>query len=155
MLDNTPSAEQKESDPNTVGKIFLKLGIPENVVTEAIDDFSVSLSNDVSNMASKLSQSIAYKVTYAISFLIYFIILLLLLSLVFRVVNLFAKVPGINFVNKTLGLLFGLLLGYFVVTTASYILPKLGLFITEDIIDKTHVLKLITNFNPLSLIAGV
>ncbi len=154
-----PEAESvsgnNEANPDTVGNIFLKLGIPKNVVTDSINEFSGELSRDINNAASNISRSISYKVTYAVSFLIYFVVLLLLLSLIFKIINLAAKIPGINFVNKAFGLLLGFLLGYLFIIFASYILLKLGLFITEDAVSKTYVLRLITNFSPASLITGV
>ncbi len=152
--ENNEAVASEQKKPSEIGEIFLKLGIPENLVTDVIDDFSESLSSNVTNVATELSQSVAYKITYAVSFLVYFIILMLLLSLAFKLVNLAAKIPGINFVNKTLGLLFGLLFGYLLVVTISHIMLTLGIFITDDIIAETYVLKLIRNFNPLTLIIG-
>ncbi len=146
--------EAKDTNPGEIADIFLKLGIPEDFVTDALDDFSDSLSRDVKAMTTKLSQSIAYKITYAVSFVVYFIILLLLLSLIFKLVNVIARIPGINFVNKTLGFLFGLIFGYLLIIALSYIMLKLKIFITDDIIAKTYVLSFITNFNPLAFIVG-
>ncbi len=155
----TPETEtipdENGASADTLGSLFLKLGIPKNVVTDSIEEISGELSRDLSSMVSNISHSVSHKVTYAILFLIYFVILLLVLSLVFKIINLASKIPGINFVNKAFGLILGILLGYLFIIFTSYILLKFGLFITEDAVSKTYVLKLITSFNPASLITGV
>lgn len=142
------------SDPSAVGEIFLNLGISEHIVSDAISDFTSAMSKSIIEPIVAVTNSIAYKITYAALFVIFFILSLLILSLLFKILNLASKIPGLNFINKTLGLILGLILGYLIVVALSYIMLKLGIFLTDDIIRETYILKFVMNLSPASLISG-
>jgi uncharacterized membrane protein required for colicin V production len=136
----------------TISQMLLKIGIPQNAVTEAVGNFDWSTDEKINGAIDGISGAIAQKVTFAVSCLLYFILLLILLSLLVRLVNLITKIPGLNFINKTGGLILGLLLGYITLTITVTILTNTGILLSKDIVDKTVILRNISGFNPFFLI---
>ncbi|MBR5543718.1 MAG: CvpA family protein [Oscillospiraceae bacterium] len=134
-----------------IKEIFVNMGIPENLVSDAFTDISKSLSMSFQEPLKLLTNSISYKLTFAVLFIIYFILLRLLLSLLFKLLNLASKLPVINFINKSLGLISGAILGYLIVVFLSFILVKFGLFLTESVVSETIILKHLIAFSPISL----
>ena len=62
-----------------------------------------------------LATSIATVVLQALVYLIVFILIWLLVFLLFQTINLIAKVPGLNFINRMAGMTIGVLMGICVV----------------------------------------
>jgi len=139
------TAELKESnkptDLSAISKLFTDIGLPDTLVSDAISDFTEAMSKSIMEPIIAMTSSIAYKITYSVLFVIYFLLSLLVFSILLKVLNLAAKLPGINFVNKALGLILGLIFGYLTLIALSHILLKLGIFLTGDLIEETYILK--------------
>lgn len=146
-----PDSEAEVTE--TLGGAFKEIGIPRGAIQSFFNDFVINLTDSLEHIVENASKSIGYKLTYAILFLLYFLLLYLLLRLAAKLVELLAKIPGINFVNKTLGLLLGLISGYLVVLILSFILTTTGVFLTPQLVSETYVLQYLVNFSPLSLFA--
>lgn len=147
METNSESAPQT---PGEYSELFKKLGIPESIVTDATGEISKVIAQSFTEPLKALTHNIAYKITRTILFVIFFLILLLVISLLLKIVNLASKIPGINFINKFLGLILGLVLGYLIVIILSFILTKTGTFLTDEILEQTVVLKLLCSVFPLN-----
>ncbi|MBR3847835.1 MAG: CvpA family protein [Oscillospiraceae bacterium] len=142
-------SEPAPQSPGEYSEFFKKLGIPESIVTDATGEISKVLTQSFTEPLKALTHNIAYKLTRTILFVIFFLILLLVISLLLKIVNLAAKIPGLNFINKLLGLILGLILGYLIVIILSLILTKTGTFLTGEILEETVVLKFLCSFFPL------
>ncbi len=140
VSDENPAPSEEE-----INGVLSELNLPDGLVFDAISDFANSVEDKAEEAFSTISESIAYKATYAVSFLIYFIVLVLLLNLLFGVINKLSKIPGINFINKSLGFIFGFFLGAAIIVVLSFILAKFNFVINEEIIEQTHLLKFILN----------
>ncbi len=112
--------QEAASDPAAVGEIFLELGFSENIVRDAISDFTAAMTKSIAEPIVAMTNSIAYKLTYSVLFVIFFLLSLLVLTLLFKILNLASKIPGINFINKTLGLILGIILGYLILVALSF-----------------------------------
>ncbi len=150
----TLSPQEAASDPSAVGKIFLELGFSENIVSDAISDFTDAMTKSIVTPIVAMTNSIAYKITYSVLFVVFFLLSLLVLTLLFKVLNLASKIPGINFINKTLGLILGLILGYLILVALSYVMLKFGIVLDDSIIGKTYLLKHILSFSPVAFFSG-
>ncbi len=150
-----PSAFDGESniDTDSLGKSFTDFGIPKKIVEDSFDDLKTTLTQSITELLSSLTDSISYKITYSVVFLISFLLSLLIYTLLFNLLNLTAKLPVLNFVNKFLGLILGLIFGYLVVMILSFILLKFGIVLSDEIIEKTFIIKYIMNFSLISVIA--
>ena len=133
-------------------EFLTSLGLPTGIVLDTVSDLAESLSKSFIEPIKVLSNTVSFKITYAILFIIYFIVLRILLFFVFKLFNLTAKLPVVNFINKSMGLIFGAVFGYLIIITLSFILIKSGLFLTRDIIYETSVLKYLIHCFPLSFL---
>ncbi len=137
---------------DTSSSLLLKLGLSSESLETAIADLKQNAAASVEGVVSSLSSSVSVKATYTISFIIYFIICLLIFSLLARVLNLAAKLPVINFLNRTGGFIIGAIWGYLVILVAASLLAKFRILITPELCEQTVVLNFILTKNPLSLL---
>lgn len=144
-----PSSEAEMTD--SLGSALSEIGFTDSLLSSFFSDFAINLSDSVEQIVNNASRTIGYKLTYALLFLFYFLLLYLVFRILGKVIQLLAKIPGINFFNRTFGLLLGLFFGYLTVSAVSYILSITGIILTPQLIANTYVLRFIMNFNPLSL----
>ncbi|MBQ2840749.1 MAG: CvpA family protein [Oscillospiraceae bacterium] len=143
----TPSQATSEAKD-----IFLSLGISDSIINDAISDFTAAMTKSIVEPLVAMSNSVAYRITYYVLFVIYFLLSLLVVSLLLKIVNLASRVPGINFVNKTLGLILGLIMGYLIIMVLSHLLVKFGILLNDDILNDTKLLNALIRFSPTMLI---
>ncbi len=152
MSQNTSVPPSSEAEVTTsLGLALSDLGFTDSLLSSFFNDFVINLSDTVEQIVNSAAHTIGSKLTYALLFLIYFLILYLLLRIVAKFVHLLAKIPGINFFNRTFGFLFGLFFGYLSISAISYILSITGILLSPQLIAETTVLRFIMNFNPLSM----
>ena len=150
-------APQDENTEDVQGEdisssLLLKLGLSSASLETAIADIKRNAADSVQGAVSSLSSSVSVKATYTISFIVYFIICLLIFSLLARVLNLAAKLPVINFINRTGGFIIGAVWGYLVILVSASLLIKFKILITPELCEQTVVLNFILTKNPLSLL---
>ncbi|MBQ7053621.1 MAG: CvpA family protein [Oscillospiraceae bacterium] len=146
--------QEAASDPTAVGDLFLDLGFSENIVHDAISDFTEAMTKSIVTPIVAMTNSIAYKITYSVLFVIFFLLSLLVLTLLFKILNLASKIPGINFINKTLGLILGIILGYLILVALSFVMLKFGIVLDSETVNKTFLLKNILSFSPITALSA-
>lgn len=142
------SADGAPQSPSEYSDTFREIGVPDGIVSDAVGEISKTISKSFSEPLNALTHNIAYKITRAVLFVVFFLILLLLTSLLLKLVNVAVKLPGLNFINKSLGLILGLLLGYLIVVVLSFALLRLGILITTEDLYHTHILKFFFSLFP-------
>ena len=103
----------------------------------------------LSAVVSTALKSAAYAVVYVVSFLL----LLLLLRLVLTPLHLFTKLPVVHGVNALLGGVLGLVKCALLLFLAVWVLQKLQLLVTPELVNKTVLLKFFAQNSPIDLIA--
>ena len=103
----------------------------------------------LSAVVSTAVRSVAYAVVYLVSFLL----LLLVLRLALSPLHLFTKLPVVHGINALMGGVLGLVKGALLVFLAVWVLQKLQIFITPEIVNKTVLLKFFAQNSPMDLIA--
>lgn len=153
-VEASKAEEPRDADgiSESISKMLIKIGIPQDTVTEAVGSFSFDGENSISGAITDISDTISQKITYAVSCLICFVLLILILSLLVRLINMFTKIPGLNFINKTGGLLLGLVFGYIAISLTAAILTNTGILLSKDILEKTIILRFISETNLLSFV---
>ena len=66
-----------------------------------------------------------------------------------------ARLPGLHFLNKTCGALFGLVQACVLLFVAAWLLQFFGHVLPESLVNQTHLLKFFMTTNPLSLLSGL
>ena len=103
----------------------------------------------LSAVVSTALKSAAYAVVYVVSFLL----LLLLLRLILTPLHLFTKLPVVHGVNALLGGVLGLVKCALLLFLAVWVLQKLQLLVTPELVSKTVLLKFFAQNSPIDLIA--
>lgn len=117
-------------------------------VTEKAQEVGQTL---LSAVVSTVLRSVAYAVVYLVSFLL----LLLLLRLLLAPLHLFTKLPGVHGINAALGGVLGLVKGALLLFFAVWLLRRLQLWITPELISQTYILRFFAEHSPMELIISL
>ncbi len=120
--------------------------LADKVETE-IDSAGQQLSN---NLTEKLCSVLAYIAVFGISF----ILIAIIFAVVGNVINLAFSLPGIEMVDKIVGLALGLLRGLLIILAIGVIIRYLGL-LSAGTVENTVLLKYMSNHNPIANILGI
>ena len=99
--------------------------------------------------------SVVHSISYAGVFLVSFVVLLVVLTLLIKPLELATKLPGLRTLNALGGGLLGLIKGVLLVFCAVWILRKLQLLITPQLMEESMFLPFFVNRSPLSLLTGL
>ena len=117
-------------------------------VTEQAQEMGQTL---LSAVVSTVLQTVAYAVVYLVSFLL----LLLLLRLLLAPLHLFTKLPVVHGVTALLGGALGLVKGALLLFFAVWLLRRLQIFITPELIGQTYILRFFAEHSPMELITSL
>lgn len=123
-----------------------------DMVNQAVENGMTGAAADV---AAKAAASIAQTVAYRILYLVGFTLILILWKVVSRTLNLVARLPGIHFLNKTLGGVFGLVQGCLILFVAAWLLQLMGNLIPQETVEQTVLLKFFMTSSPLALLSAL
>ena len=119
------------------------------LVDNAVEKAQQAGETLLSAVVSTALKSAAYAVVYVVSFLL----LLLLLRLILTPLHLFTKLPVVHGVNALLGGVLGLVKCALLLFLAVWVLQKLQLLVTPELVSKTVLLKFFAQNSPIDLIA--
>lgn len=105
----------------------------------------------LSAVVSTVLRSVAYAVVYLVSFLL----LLLLLRLLLAPLHLFTKLPVVHGINAVMGGALGLVKGALLLFFAVWLLRRLQIWITPELISQTCILRFFAEHSPMELITSL
>lgn len=105
----------------------------------------------LSAVVSTVLRSVAYAVVYLVSFLL----LLLLLRLLLAPLHLFTKLPVVHGINAVMGGALGLVKGALLLFFAVWLLRRLQVWITPELISQTYILRFFAEHSPMELITSL
>lgn len=144
-----PAEQTNEGSVNSqLGDALDQIGFPQDGVQDFLGDFKADLYDSVESAVDGASKSLGYKLTFAGCYLLYFLIFLIALRLLARLLDRIVRIPGLNFINRTLGLILGLLSGYLTILVVSYILTRTGFVLSESLVSQTYVLRFLLSVSP-------
>lgn len=121
-------------------------------VNQAVEDGMTAVA---ASAAAQVAAAIAQSAAYLIIFLVGFILILVAWKLISHALDLVARLPGLHFLNKTLGALFGLIQACIILFIAAWLLQFFGGILPQDAVEKTHLLKFFMSANPFALLNGI
>lgn len=121
-------------------------------VTYALEGGALTVA---ANAAATVAAAVAQSVASYLIFFVVFVILSALWSVLSHSLNLVTRLPGIHFLNKTGGAVFGLLKACVVLFAAAWAVQFLGNLIPEEAVQETHLLKFFMTTNPIELLLGL
>ena len=132
--------------------------VPLDGVLNALREmgFYETLINTVDKAVENGMTSVAASAAaYLILFLLGFALILIAWKLISHALDLVARLPGLHFLNKTCGALFGLVQACVLLFVAAWLLQFFGHVLPESLVNQTHLLKFFMTTNPLSLLSGL
>ena len=123
-----------------------------NTIDQAVQDgMTVVAANAAAAVAAAIAQSVAYSVIFTVAFAL----ILIAWKVFSHAVDLVAKLPGLNFLNKTGGAAMGLIKGVLILFLAAWLIQYSGKLIPEETVQQTHLLKFFMTTNPMTLLQGL
>lgn len=120
-----------------------------NTVDRAVESGMTAVA---ASAAAAVASAIAQSAAYLILFLLGFFLILLAWRLLSRALDLVARLPGLHFLNKTGGALFGLVQGCIILFVAAWLLQFFGQMLPRELVEQTVLLKFFMTTNPFSLL---
>ena len=121
-----------------------------NTVDRAVESGMTAVA---ASAAAAVAAAIAQSAAYLILFLLGFFLILLAWRLLSRALDLVARLPGLYFLNKTGGALFGLVQGCIILFVAAWLLQFFGQVLPRELVEQTVLLKFFMTTTPFSLVA--
>lgn len=123
-----------------------------NSVDQAVED---GMTEVAASAAAKVAAAVAQSAAYLILFLIGFVLILLIWKVVSHGLDLVAKLPGLHFLNKTLGALFGVIQACIILFIVAWLLQFFGGVVPREAVQQTYLLRFFMSTNPFSLLNGL
>ena len=120
-----------------------------NTVDRAVES---GMTATAASAAAAVAAAIAQSAAYLILFLLGFFLILLAWRLLSRALDLVARLPGLHFLNKTGGALFGLVQGCIILFVAAWLLQFFGQMLPRELVEQTVLLKFFMTTTPFSLL---
>ena len=120
-----------------------------NTVDRAVES---GMTAAAASAAAAVAAAIAQSAAYLILFLLGFFLILLAWRLLSRALDLVARLPGLHFLNKTGGALFGLVQGCIILFVAAWLLQFFGQMLPRELVEQTVLLKFFMTTNPFALL---
>lgn len=120
-----------------------------NTVDRAVES---GMTAAAASAAAAVAAAIAQSAAYLILFLLGFFLILLAWRLLSRALDLVARLPGLHFLNKTGGALFGLVQGCIILFVAAWLLQFFGQVLPRELVEQTVLLKFFMTTTPFSLL---
>ena len=107
------------------------------------------------DLLGAVAGSVAKSVAYALVYLAAFLVLLLVVWLLLRPVYLVVKLPVLRTINAVAGGALGLVWGALLVFLAVWLLQRFDVYLTQDMVERSMLLRFFATNSPLSLLTSL
>ena len=139
----------------SAGDMLSIFGFSGQALSRLVESVTATVAETGRSLLEAVVGSVVNSVAYAVVFLVSFLLLLLLLMLLIKPLELATKLPGLRTLNALGGGLLGLVKGLLLVFFAVWVLRKLQLIITPQLLEESMFLPFFVNNSPLSLLTGL
>ena len=139
----------------SAGELLEKFGFTGSALQNLIEKVTRQAAETGRSIAQTVVDTVTHSIAYAAVFLVAFLVLLLVLTLVIKAMELAAELPGLKTLNTLGGAALGLIKGLLLVFFAVWVLVKLQLIITPELVEESFFLPFFVNYSPLSLLTGL
>ena len=128
------------------------MGLSENLARAIQERLIASGGSVTASLNQVLADSTVRAIVFSVLFLLTFVIILVLWALLSRVLDLVARLPVLNFLNRTLGGLLGFVQGMILLLILRWLLCDLLPLIPSDLVNQTWLLRWFATLTPLSFL---
>lgn len=143
----------KQGNTNDAGEMLAAFGFEGDTLSELVDRAAEKAQQAGETLLSAVVSTALRSAAYAVVYVVSFLLLLVVLRLVLAPLHLFTRLPVVHGVNALMGGVLGLVKGMLLVFLAVWVLQKLQLFVTPELVNKTVLLKFFAQNSPIDLIA--
>ena len=152
----TEKLEQRltaQGNTSDAGEMLAAFGFEGDTLSKLVDSAVQKAQQAGETLLSAVVSTALRSAAYAVVYVVSFLLLLVVLRLALSPLHLFTKLPVVHGVNALLGGALGLVKGALLVFLAVWVLQKLQLLVTPELVDKTVLLKFFARNSPIDLIA--
>ena len=131
------------------------MGFYETLIDRVDRAVEAGMTHAAASAAAPVAAAVAQSAAYALIFLAAFLIILILWKLLSHALDLVARLPGLHFLNKTGGALFGLVQACVLLWIVLWALQFWGGVLPADAAQRTHLLAFFMEHDPISLLTGL
>lgn len=137
--------KEAEDQPKVTGDVVV------SYVNAAVDDAKKQTARVVSTTAYQLTNSVVYGILFILAFAVLFFIL----HVIGKIINKLLKLPGLNFINGTLGFLLGAAEGVLLVFLLIFLIEKLHLFEPVRLEENSYLLAYFLHNTPFTVFGNL
>lgn len=134
--------------------LLREMGFYDSLVNSVDQAVEKGLTHAAASAAAKAAAALAQSAAYQIIFIISFLLLLAVWQLVSRALDLVARLPGLQTLNRSLGAVLGLAQGCILVFLLAWLL-RFGRVVDQAAVEQTVLLRFFMNTSPLTLLGGL
>ena len=152
----TEKLEQRltaQGNTSDAGEMLAAFGFEGDTLSKLVDSAVQKAQQAGETLLSAVVSTALRSAAYAVVYVVSFLLLLVVLRLALSPLHLFTKLPVVHGANALLGGALGLVKGALLVFLAVWVLQKLQLLVTPELVDKTVLLKFFARNSPIDLIA--
>lgn len=132
--------------------VLRDMGFYETLIDSIDKAVENGMTQVAASAAAQVAAAIAQSAAYLILFLVGFVLILLIWKLISHALDLVARLPGLHFLNKSLGALFGLIQACIILFIAAWLLQFFGWVLPREAVEQTYLLKFFMSANPFALL---
>lgn len=141
--------ENKGVSGASVGSMVEQAGFFGDTAQRITDSIGTIVKETKETMVAAVTDGIAQSIAYALVYLAAFVVLMLLCRLLLRMLKLAGRLPGLRTLNLIGGGALGLCMAILLVYLAAWMLQRLQLVITEDMVQQSALLQFFVGQSPM------
>jgi uncharacterized membrane protein required for colicin V production len=149
-----------EKTPKFFTNILSKFDMDLSGFNEAISSLPHATDEQIETLANNIGSSVSLLLSMILGMIVVFILSLLVLTFIVNLFDKVTKLPVLNFVNRLLGAVIGLLISVTVIWAVNGIITMLITFVgpmapetfNEDIVNNSYILSMLKDTNLVELI---
>ncbi|MBR6653976.1 MAG: CvpA family protein [Oscillospiraceae bacterium] len=130
------------------------IGILKSAAQDIANEIAERVERTGQTMREEIVNVLCSKIAYVLTTVIVFLLILIVFTVIANILNLAFKLPGLEFINETLGALFGFAKGAIIVVAIAWVMRYLGVLVDEDIVNKTMLLEWLMEHNLVTKFFG-
>ena len=143
-------------DPSLAAAGLLEtFGFSGDVLDELVQSVTDKAQEMGQTLLNAVVSTVLHSVAYAVVYLLSFLLLLLVLRLLLAPLHLFTKLPVVHGINAVMGGALGLVKGALLLFFAVWLLRRLQIWITPELISQTYILRFFAEHSPMELITSL
>ena len=147
--------ESKGITGGSTAEMVEQAGFFGDTARRITDSVGALVKETKETMVAAVTDGIAQSIAYALVYLAAFVILMLLCRLLLRMLKLAGRLPGLRTLNLVGGGALGLAVAVLLVFLAVWVLQRLQLVITEDMVQQSALLQFFVNRSPMDWLTSL